>query len=386
MGPLAGVKVIEITGIGPGPLCGMLLSDMGAEVLRIDRVEAVESGNYLPSYADLLARGRRSAAVNLKHPHGVDTVLRLVERADALYEGFRPGVMERLGLGPDRCLERNPRLVYGRITGWGQQGPLAHAAGHDINYIALAGALWPIGRAGEKPVPPLNLIGDFGGGGMLLAFGMVCALLEVQRSGRGQVVDAAMIDGASLLMTFFYGMRAAGLWTDTRGINLLDSGAPFYEVYETADGKYVALGAIEPQFYGELLARLGLSVSELPAHLDPGRWPQMKDRLAAVFRTKTRGEWCDLLEGTDACFAPVLGLDEIHTHPHHAAREAFVEVAGIRQPRPAPRFSRTEPTIPGPPPHPGTHTLEALRDWGFSDAEITQLRAAGAIAAAPVRA
>jgi alpha-methylacyl-CoA racemase len=380
MGPLAGVKIIEIAGLGPGPFCGMLLSDMGADVLRLDRVEAVATGNFLPSHADLLARGRRSVAIDLKHPEGVNTVLRLVERADALYEGFRPGVMERLGLGPDRCLARNPRLVYGRMTGWGQEGSLAQAAGHDINYIALAGALWPIGRAGGAPVPPLNLIGDFGGGGVFLAFGIVCALLEARQSGRGQVVDAAMVDGASILMTFIYALREAGVWTDRRGVNLLDSGAPFYNTYETGDGEYVAVGAIEPQFYVELVTRLGLDQRDLPAQFDRATWPAMRERFAAIFRTKSREEWCALLEGTDACFAPVLGLDEAYTHPHHRIRGAFAEVAGVRQPAPAPRFSRTRAAIQGPPRQPGADTGQALADWGFAAADIARLYERGAIA------
>ncbi|MCZ7525386.1 MAG: CoA transferase [Acidimicrobiia bacterium] len=379
MGPLRGIRVVELTGIGPGPLCGMLLADMGAEVLRVDRAEAVRADRATTT-RDLLARGRRSVAVDLKHPDGVETVLRLAEQADVLFEGYRPGVAERLGIGPEPCLGRNPRLVYGRMTGWGQDGPLSQAAGHDIDYIALAGALDPIGRRGQGPVPPLNLVGDFGGGGMLLAYGITCALVERSTSGRGQVVDAAMVDGAGILMTFFHALRAVGMWTDERGANLLDSGAPFYDAYETADGRYVAVGAIEPQFYAELLERVGLDPDELGPQMDRDRWPAAKERVAALFRTRTRDEWCELLEGTDACFAPVLGLGEVHEHPHHRARDAYLEVEGIVQPAPAPRFDRTPGAIHGPPPHPGDHTDTALADWGFSAEEVAGLRGSGAVA------
>jgi alpha-methylacyl-CoA racemase len=310
----------------------------------------------------------------------VEVVLRLVERADALYEGFRPGVMERLGLGPDACLARNPRLVYGRMTGWGQEGPLAHAAGHDIDYIALAGALGAIGPRGGKPVPPLNLVGDFGGGGMLLAFGMACALFECARSGRGQVVDAAMVDGAAALMAVFYPAAQTGWWREERGANLLDGGAPFYDAYETKDGKHVAVGAIEPQFWAELVRRLGLAGEALPEQNDRAAWPALKERLAALFRTKTREEWCLILEGSDACFAPVLSLGEAPEHPHARARRAFVEHAGFVQPAPAPRFSRTAPALGLPPALPGEHTDGALADWGFSPEQIRRLREAKAIA------
>jgi alpha-methylacyl-CoA racemase len=310
----------------------------------------------------------------------VETVLRLVERADALLEGFRPGVMERLGLGPDVCLARNPRLVYGRMTGWGQEGPLAHAAGHDVNYIALAGALDPIGRRGEAPVPPLNLVGDFGGGGMLLAFGIACALLERGRSGQGQVVDAAMVDGAAALMTLMHGMRHMGVWNDERGTNLLDSGAHFYETYETRDGKYVSIGSIEPQFYAELVRLAGLEGEDLPRQMDRTKWPEMKDRLAAIFKSRTREEWCEIMEGTDVCFAPVLTMGEAYEHPHNRHRGTFVQVAGRLQPGPAPRFSRTRPEIARPPCHAGQHTGEALADWGFPAEEIARLREAKAVA------
>ena len=378
MGPLEGIRIIEIAGIGPGPFCAMMLSDMGAEVLRIDRAERV-SGAKGPT-ADLLARGRRSVGVNLKSSAGVAVILDLIERADGLIEGFRPGVMERLGLGPDVCLARNPKLVYGRMTGWGQEGPMAQAAGHDINYIALAGALEPIGRAGEAPLPPLNLVGDFGGGAMMLAFGMACALVERQRSGKGQVVDAAMVDGAALLMTMFHGMRHMGFWDERRGYNLLDTGAHFYDTYACKDGKYVSLGSIEPQFYKEMLERLGLAGETLPHQMDKAKWPELKQKVAAVIATRTRDEWCAIMEGTDVCFAPVLSMTEAIDHPHNKLRGTFTEVAGLSQPAPAPRFSRTRPEIQRPPAQAGEHTDDALRDWGVADARVAELRAAGAIA------
>ncbi len=382
MGPLSGIRILELAGIGPGPFAAMMLSDMGADVLRVDRA-AVVKGSPVDGAAppmDVLNRGRKSVGVDLKHPDGLATVLRLVESADALIEGFRPGVTERLGLGPDVCLERNPRLVHGRMTGWGQEGPMAHAAGHDINYIALAGALDPIGRAGEPPLAPLNLVGDFGGGGMLLAFGVACALIERDRSGQGQVVDAAMVDGAAVLMTMMHGMRAMGFWTDERGTNLLDSGAHFYEVYETADGKFVSLGSIEPQFYAELLKRSGLEGEDLPPQMDRSQWPRMKERLRPLFKTKTRDEWCAIMEGSDVCFAPVLSMAEAPVHPHNQHRGTFVDVAGITQPGPAPRFSRTPPEISRPPAHAGQHTDEALAEWGLGADEIDKLRQAKAIA------
>ena len=380
MGPLNGIKVIEIAGIGPGPFCGMMLADMGAELLRVDRADAVRGGDPERPSLDLLARGRRSVGVNLKNPEGVQTVLRLAERADVLFEGFRPGVMERLGLGPETCLERNPRLVYGRMTGWGQDGPLAHAAGHDINYIALAGALEPLGRRGEAPYPPLNLVGDFGGGGMVLAYGIVCALVERASSGRGQVVDAAMVDGAAALMTIFHGALQSGWWKEERGTNMLDTGAHFYDVYETKDGNYVSVGSIEPQFYAELVQRLGLAGEELPAQMDRSQWPAMKDRFRELFRTKTRDEWTALLEGTDVCFAPVLSMREAWSHPHIRARNTFVESHGAMQAAPAPRFSRSAASLDRPPPHAGQHSDEALSDWGFGAEEVRKLRDAGAVA------
>jgi len=380
-GPLSGVKVIEIQGIGPGPFCGMLLADMGAEVLRIDRAQAVRGGDPAQPPLDTLARGRRSVGVDLKSPDGVETVLRLVEQADAFIEGFRPGVTERLGIGPDECLARNPRLVYGRMTGWGQDGPYSPTAGHDINYIALAGALDPIGRAGEKPVPPLNLVGDFGGGGLILAYGIVCALLEAKTSGKGQVIDAAMVDGAAVLTTFIYGLRAMGFWQDERGTNLLDTGAHFYDTYETADGKYVSIGSIEPQFYAELLRLTGLDKEDLPGQMDRSQWGPMKERLEALFRTKTRDEWDAILESSpDVCYAPVLSMAEAPDHPHNKQRGTFVEVGGVVQPAPAPRLSRTPGAVSRPPAHPGQHTDEALADWGFAADEIAKLRETGAIA------
>jgi alpha-methylacyl-CoA racemase len=380
MGPLEGVKVIEIAGIGPGPFCCMMLADMGARVLRIDQKDTVEFGIVMAPLFNLLDRVRRFVSVNLKTPLGVAAVKRLIAGADALVEGFRPGVMERLGLGPKECLAVNPRLVFGRMTGFGQQGPLARAAGHDINYIALTGALHAIGRKEGRPVPPLNLVGDFGGGAMYLAFGIVCALLEARRSGMGQVVDAAIVDGAASLLTFAYGLMRAGMWTDERGENALDSGAPWYDVYETSDHRYVSIGAIEGRFYQDLLRRLGLDEENLPSQLDRSGWPSLRAKLEAVFRTKTREEWSRLLEGTDTCFAPVLAIDEAPQHPHAVARGNYVTVAGIKQPGPAPRFSRTRPEVRSPPPEAGQHTEEALRDWGFSSEEIAELRAAAAIA------
>jgi alpha-methylacyl-CoA racemase len=374
MGPLAGVRVVELAGIGPGPFCAMLLADLGAEVLRVDRPAASR-----PAWPAVLARGRRSVAVDLKHPDGAGVVLDLVAAADALVEGFRPGVAERLGIGPDACLARNPRLVYGRVTGWGQEGPWRLAAGHDIDYVALAGALHPIGQAGGPPVPPLNLVGDYGGGGMLLALGVVAALLETGRSGAGQVVDAAMVDGAALLTTQFHELLAAGLWREERGANLLDGGAPFYGVYETADGRHLAVGALEPQFYAELLRRLGLDAGDLPGQLDRDGWPLLRERLAALFRTRTREEWCELLAGTDACVAPVLGLGEAPAHPHNRARGTFADVGGVVQPAPAPRFSRTPCDPPSPAARPGEHTDQALTDWGIPPDQVTRLRATGAI-------
>jgi len=382
MGALSGYRVIELAGIGPAPMCAMMLSDMGAEVLRIDRTADAGLGIAMETKYNLLNRGRRSVAFDLKRPEAAEALLRLVERADALIEGFRPGVMERLGIGPDQCLAHNPRLVYGRMTGWGQEGPLAHAAGHDINYIALAGALHSIGRTGETPVPPLNLVGDFGGGALYLALGIVTGLLEAQKSGKGQVVDTAMVDGVASLMTAIYGMRGAGVFTDNRGENMLDTGAHFYDAYETSDGKYICIGSIEAKFYEELLRLSGLKGEELPRQLDRKSWPAMKERIAKLFRTKTRDEWCRIMEGSDVCFAPVLSMEEAPRHPHNRQRATFVEENGVIQPAPAPRFIRTPSAIQRPPARPGEHTEEALRDWGFSASDLERLRACGAIASA----
>ena len=378
-GPLEGVRIVELAGIGPGPYACMLLADAGADVLRIDRATGSPPPATSGPHWDLLNRNRRSVAVDLKHADGVGLVLDLVAGSDALVEGWRPGVAERLGLGPDECRARNERLVYGRMTGWGQDGPMAQIAGHDIDYIALAGALWPIGRAGERPVPPLNLVGDFGGGGMLLAFGMCAALVEAGRSGQGQVVDAAMVDGAASLMTMTMAFRQLGLWTEGRGVNLLDTGAPFYEVYETADGKWFAIGALEARFYAELLRVLGLEGADLPAQNDRSQWPAMKERFAAIFRTRTRDEWTEAFAGTDACGAPVLSPWEAHTHPHNRHRATFVEVEGVVQPAPAPRFSRTPATIRSAPRASGHDADEALDEWGVDKARVGALRESGVI-------
>jgi alpha-methylacyl-CoA racemase len=380
MGPLSGLKVIELAGLAPGPFCGMLLADMGADVVRVDRADRAAGGDPARPPMDLLGRGRRSIGVDLKQPEGVTVVLDLAADADVFIEGFRPGVAERLGIGPDQCRARNPRLVYGRMTGWGQDGPYAPRAGHDINYIALAGALEPIGRQGQPPTPPLNLIGDFGGGGMLLAFGILAGVFEAQRSGEGQVVDAAMVDGSALLMTIIHGLRTTGVWSDERGTNMLDTGAHFYDVYETADGKYLSIGAIEPQFYAALLRGLGLEDEELPHQNDRSQWPAMKERVAAIIKTKTRDEWCDVFEGTDACVAPVLGIPEAVEHPHNVERGTFVDVAGVRQPAPAPRFDRTQASVPAPPPHIGQHTDEILVQAGYDEDRLAKLREVGAVA------
>jgi alpha-methylacyl-CoA racemase len=380
MGVLSGYRVIELAGIGPGPMCAMLLSDMGADVLRIDRTADVGLGVAMETKYSLLNRGRRSVALDLKRPEAIEAVLKMVDKADALIEGFRPGVTERLGLGPDVCMQRNSKLIYGRMTGWGQEGPMALAAGHDINYIALSGALHSIGRAGDRPVPPLNLVGDFGGGALYLALGVVAGLLEAQKSGKGQVVDAAMVDGAASLMTAIYGMHGSGMWSDNRGENILDTGAHYYEVYETKDKKYVSIGSIEAKFYEELLRLSGLKGEELPRQQDRNSWPKMKERLTSLFLTKTRDEWCKIMEGSDICFAPVLSMAEAPKHPHNRHRGTFIEDGGVVQPGPAPRFSRTPSKIQRPPARPGEHTEEALRDWGFGASDLEQLRKCGAIA------
>ena len=370
-GPLTGYRILEIAGIGPGPFAAMLLADMGAEVIRVDRAQSVRGPAPDKPAGDLMLRGRRNIALDLKNPDGVETLLQLVEKADAIIEGFRPGVMERLGVGPDVCLARNPRLVFGRMTGWGQEGMYAQAAGHDINYIALAGSLAHFARRGEAPVPPLNMVGDFGGGGMFLAYGVVCALLEAQKSGRGQVVDTAMVDGAAVLMTMFWSFKSMGIFNENApGTNLLDTGAHFYDVFECKDGRYVSLGSIEPQFYAELMELTGLKDDpDFARQMDQSMWPGLKERLRGVFRGKTRDEWCAIMEATDVCFAPVLTMSEAAAHPHNVERRTFVEANGHMQPAPAPRFSRTVPQIGRASAHPGQHTEEVLREWGVPDVE-----------------
>ncbi|MDP1585024.1 MAG: CaiB/BaiF CoA-transferase family protein [Bradyrhizobium sp.] len=384
-GPLSGMKVVEFAGIGPGPMCGMLLADLGAEVLRVDRLVPSGLGVERPPRLDLLNRGKRSIAVDLKQPAGVEFARRLVGCSDALIEGFRPKTMERLGLGPQPCLVQQPRLVYGRVTGFGQSGPLAEAAGHDLNYIALSGALHAIGRAGAPPTPPLNLVGDFGGGGLLLAFGMLAALWNVQRSGAGQVVDAAMVDGAAMLMTSMYGLLAAGTHNGPRGTNLLDSGAPHYEVFRCADGGYVSVAPIEPKFRTVLLERLGLSADAFDFD-DRARWGESKARLAALFETRTREQWCELLEGSDACFAPVLAPLEAPRHPHNRARATFVDIAGVMQPAPAPRFSVTPTALPRPPHSADDGALEQVRRWGVAQPELDALVQRGVVRSGGARA
>ncbi|MGZ4712830.1 MAG: CaiB/BaiF CoA transferase family protein [Acidimicrobiia bacterium] len=383
-GPLRGIKVVELPNIGPTQFAGMALGDLGAEVLRLDRATSVASGSgAMPAspYASL-DRNRRSVGVDLKHPDGVATVLRLCERADVLIEGFRPGVAERLGVGPADCLGRNPRLVYGRMTGWGQDGPLAHEVGHDINYISLAGVLAHIGTAGGPPVPPINLIGDFGGGGLLLAYGILAALIERGTSGEGQVVDTAMVDGSAMLMSVFVGLSAMGFWSDERGTNLLDGGAHFYGAYECADGTYISIASYEPQFYAALCALLvPLGIPLDPAtQMDQAAWPGLKEQMAALFRTRTRDDWTQFFAGHDVCFAPVLTMNEARAHPHNVERKTFIEVDGAPQPAPAPRFSRTPGAVERAPVVPGADTETALLDWGVTAEEITALRASGAVA------
>ncbi len=372
-GPLSGLKIVEFAGIGPGPFCGMLLSDLGADVVRIDR-----KGGGRGSKFDVTARGRRSVALDLKTPQAVEACLTLMQRADAAFEGFRPGVMERLGLGPDVALKRNPKLVYGRMTGWGQFGPLAQAAGHDINYIALTGALAAIGP-GDKPIPPLNLVGDFGGGALYLAFGLLAGVIHARATGQGQVIDCAMTDGSASLMSMFYGMSASGLWREGRGANLLDGGAPFYDVYQCKDDQWISLGSIEPQFYALLLEKAGLDDPQFKQQMNRDDWPELKAKLAAVIKTKTREAWTRLMEGSDVCFAPVMGLKEAASHPHNAARETFVTLDGVVQPAPAPRFSATPGAIQAPPPAIGADNQAALADWGFEPSAIEALQAAGAL-------
>ena len=370
MGPLNGFRIIELAGIGPGPFCGMVLADLGAEVISVERVGARAQKPSL----DCSRRGKRSIALNLKSEEGVEALLKLVETADALFEGFRPGVTEKLGIGPEQCLQRNPKLVYGRMTGWGQYGPLSGAAGHDINYISLTGVLSAIGRAGEKPVPPLNLVGDFGGGGMFLALGIVSALLETSKSGQGQVIDAAMTDGSAVLMTMFHSAYEMGLNSLERGTNRLDTGAHYYDCYETSDGKYISIGSIEPQFYAQLMDVAGLSREEFGDQLDKSRWPELKKSMEQVFRQKTRDQWCELMEGTDICFAPVLDIKEAQSHPHNQARQTYVDVDGVQQPAPAPRFSRTAPGIRFAARQYGADTAEVLGELGFLPEQLEVMR------------
>lgn len=378
-GPLSGITVLEITGLGPGPLCGMLLSDLGAHVVRVDRINNDRMFAATEPRFDVMARGRSSIAVDLKSEAGAEVVLRLAETADAIFEGMRPGVAEKLGIGPDACLARNPSIVYGRMTGWGQEGPWAGMAGHDIDYLALTGLLHAIGGREGPPTIPLNLVADFGGGGLMLAFGIVCALLEAKMSGRGQVVDAAMVDGASTLGTMLFGFAAAGIWRPERGTNFLDGGAPFYAVYETSDGEHMAVGAIEPQFYAVLLDLLGLPDEDAASQWDTSLWQSTRERLAVAFRAKTRTEWTSVFSGTDACVAPVLSMWEAKDHPHMAARATLIEIDGVTQPSPAPRFSRTPGAVRHPPAEPGSDTEEVLRGVGFTPEEIDGLRAARTI-------
>ncbi|MGY2114900.1 CaiB/BaiF CoA transferase family protein [Nocardia gipuzkoensis] len=378
-GPLTGIRIVELGGVGPTPFAAMLLSDLGADVIRLDRPPGYDGGAPIDAKFNLLNRGRRSAIFDLKKPAAVEAVLRLVGEAHVVLEGFRPGVAEKLGLGPDECMAVNPALVYGRMTGWGQHGPLASDPGHDLNYISLTGVLHSVGRAGEPPAIPLNLAGDFGGGSLYLALGVVSALLESRTSGRGQVVDAAMVDGSASLMTLFYGLFAAGYWSDERGVNRLDSGAPWYNVYETADGGWISVGANESRFWRNLLRIMGIDESEMPGQHDKSQWPAMQERFAAVFRTRTRDEWCALAEGQEACLTPVLSLTEAPRNAHLRVRGTFIDVEGVAQPAPAPRFSRTPGAIQRPPAEPGEHTDEVLSDWGFTPAELTALRDQGAI-------
>ncbi|HJN95663.1 MAG TPA: CaiB/BaiF CoA-transferase family protein [Gammaproteobacteria bacterium] len=375
MGPLTGIRVIEMAGIGPGPFCAMMLSDMGAEVIRIDRLNQKGSGHR----ANVLNRGRKSVALDLKSPQAVDACLRLIEQADVLVEGFRPGVMERLGLGPEACLQRNPGLVFGRMTGWGQDGPLSQAAGHDINYISVAGALGAMGYADRPPAPPLNLIGDFGGGAMYLLAGVLAALVERVSSAKGQVVDAAMTDGTASLLSPFYGLMSMGMWTTDRYSNRLDGGAYYYGSYECSDDRHISIGSLEPQFYALLLEKCEISDESFKDQLDQNAWPIKREKLEALFKTKTQRQWCDIMEGTDVCFAPVLSLAEAPDHPHNKARGTFVDVEGVTQPAPAPRFSRTQGEIQSTAALTGEHTEEVFKSWGFSDAEIAGLSQSGAI-------
>jgi alpha-methylacyl-CoA racemase len=379
VGPLAGLRVIELAGLGPGPFCAMVLADLGADVIRLERVAMPPPGPGLPDRRLLLTRGRQAIGVDLKQPAGIDLVLQMVEQADVLLEGFRPGVVERMGLGPTPCLERNPHLIYGRITGYGQEGPLAHEAGHDINYISVAGVLDPIGRRGEAPLPPLNLLGDFGGGGMLLAMGVLAAVYERTHSGLGQVVDAAMVDGAALLTTMFHEIRSLSLWNDERGTNSMDGGAHYYNVYETSDGAYLSVGAMEPAFYRSFMSGLGFADEDIPPKDDQSLWPALTRRVAEIIGTKTRSEWLEIYRGTDACVTAVLSLADAPHHPHNRHRATFVEVGGVMEPAPAPRFSRTPPPTPTPPPGGGVHATDALVRWGLTEPDISDLITNGVI-------
>lgn len=379
-GPLRGFKIIEMAGMGPGPFCGMLLADMGADVVRVERLTVSDRGIDFPPKFDLLNRGKRSVAIDLKTEEGKAALLNLIGQADALIEGFRPGVMERLGLGPDECQIQNPNLVYGRITGWGQEGPLAQAAGHDLNYIALSGAVHSIGPVDGKPIVPLNLIGDFGGGALYLAMGILAAILEAQKSGKGQVVDAAMVDGVASLMTMQYALKQMGAWKGPRGHNLLDGGAPFYDVYETSDGKHISVAPVERRFYEELIERIGLSDMPLPKQNDPKGWSELRERLSETFKKRTRTEWCELLEGSDACFAPVLDMMEVTQHPHSIERRVYTEIEGVVQPNPAPRFSRTPSEVKHAAPVMGADTRPVFLDWGFSASTVDDLESKGLIA------
>ena len=375
MGPLTGIRVVEMAGIGPGPFTAMMLSDLGAEVIRVDRLSHKGIGHR----ANVLNRGRKSIALDLKNPRGVETTLRLIEQADVVLEGFRPGVMERLGLGPEKCLSVNPRLIFGRMTGWGQTGPLSQAAGHDINYISIAGALGAMGYADRPPAPPLNLVGDFGGGAMYLLTGILAALVERATSAQGQIIDAAMSDGTASLLSPFFGLMAMNMWTTDRFSNRLDGGAFYYGSYECSDGRYISIGSLEPQFYALLLEKAEITDSEFQEQLDEAAWPMKREKLTQLFKTKTRQQWCDIMEGTDVCFAPVLDLKEAPNHPHNIDRKTFVELDGVVQPAPAPRFSRTQGEIQGPAAMAGEHTREVLSAWNFSDQEIGELQAARAI-------
>lgn len=374
MGPLNGLRIIEIEGLGPAPFCGMMFADMGAEVISITR-----ASSSTPRPAEISERGKKSIAVNLKSPQGVELLLKLCETADALIEGFRPGVAERLGIGPDDCAKRNPKLVYGRMTGWGQTGPLAQAAGHDLNYISLSGALHSIGRKGERPVPPLNLVGDFGGGGMFLAFGVMSAVFEASRSGQGQVVDVSMVEGSAALMHMMYAWQAKGAWQDERGVNMLDGAAHYYDSYETSDGQYVSIGSIEPQFYQLLIEKAGLDADEFAPQHDQTQWPVLKEKLAAVILQKTRAQWCEIMEGSDVCFAPILSMNEAPEHPHNKARESYLNIDGVVQPAPAPKFSRSNIDVPRAPSPSGGDTNTVLAELGYGEADIAALREAGAL-------